>query len=111
MARSRVENREGSLGYPGVVTPVFTKVEDDGRVFNGLVGNGNLSVRDTSLDKNDRTSSSMRETVRAIKGVIRNCHMVAGSKLGFLDKEDIRVPILYVIFQFLDTSSLGLAVP
>ncbi|GFT57201.1 hypothetical protein TNCV_1692111 [Trichonephila clavipes] len=25
MTRSRVENREGSLGYPGFVKPVFTK--------------------------------------------------------------------------------------
>ncbi|GFV81447.1 hypothetical protein TNCV_51711 [Trichonephila clavipes] len=25
MARKRAENREGSLGFPGFVTPVFTK--------------------------------------------------------------------------------------
>ncbi|GFV75572.1 hypothetical protein TNCV_2240211 [Trichonephila clavipes] len=25
MARKRAENREGALGYPGVVTPMFTK--------------------------------------------------------------------------------------
>ncbi|GFT06076.1 hypothetical protein TNCV_1595001 [Trichonephila clavipes] len=28
--KKRVENREGSLGYPGFVTPVFTKENNEG---------------------------------------------------------------------------------
>ncbi|GFX63662.1 hypothetical protein TNCV_2824481 [Trichonephila clavipes] len=30
MARKRAENREGSLGFPGFVKPVFTKDRDKG---------------------------------------------------------------------------------
>ncbi|GFT69218.1 nucleic-acid-binding protein from transposon X-element [Trichonephila clavipes] len=37
MARKRAENREGSLGFPGFVKPVFTKDTDDHRDITALL--------------------------------------------------------------------------
>ncbi|GFU71793.1 hypothetical protein TNCV_2345381 [Trichonephila clavipes] len=42
MTRQRVENREGSLGYPGVVTPIFTK--DSESLGKGKTSIGHLGI-------------------------------------------------------------------
>ncbi|GFQ87494.1 hypothetical protein TNCT_159901 [Trichonephila clavata] len=56
-------------------------------------------------------TSSVRDTVGAVKGEIWDRHKVAWPKLRFLDEDDIWVPVIDIFFEFLDTCFQGLRIP
>ncbi|GFT73770.1 uncharacterized protein TNCV_1327711 [Trichonephila clavipes] len=59
MARKRAENREGSLGFPGFVKPVFTKDKSDllttpdAEILDGFSDQGVIQVRRITIKKDN----------------------------------------------------------
>ncbi|GFT26290.1 hypothetical protein TNCV_263441 [Trichonephila clavipes] len=81
MARKRAENREGSLGFPGIVKPVFTKDSKTPREKEKI----------TRAPRERETRTHLKKVAQAVQKTAAVLEDVEGSSSVWVDEDDMEI--------------------